>query len=223
LLALLQALETQLSAAAAQLAKLQGDTAIQDEELRMVRMEMEGKAAQLREVKLQEQRQAADKVSQGPIVLGSALGLHPPKLQPLYPSLSSIVGSIVQPAWVLPACLIVPQCSRQRHQLAGYALSWFASDIWFLFGALLQDFEVRLAAVTAELQDKVAQQAAQLSSKADKLRLQGQELREVCAHRDHLNRTPGADRAGDGRRGQGGPAQAVWHVWQAGCCQGGCA
>jgi septal ring factor EnvC (AmiA/AmiB activator) len=77
----------------------------------------------------------------------------------------------------------------KQHLAAVFALSWFASDTWFLFGALLQDFEVRLAAVTAELQDKVAQQAAQLSSKADKLRLQGQQLREVCAHRDHLNST----------------------------------
>jgi hypothetical protein len=86
-------LKTQLSAAAEALAKLQGDMAIQAEELHMVRMEMEGKAAQLHEAdgKLQEQRQAAGKVSQGPITFGSALNVHSAKLQPPYHRLSSVV------------------------------------------------------------------------------------------------------------------------------------
>jgi hypothetical protein len=47
--------------------------------------------------------------------------------------------------------------------------------------AFLQDFEGQLAAATAELQDKLAQQAAQLCS-------QGNELRHVCAHRDDYDR-----------------------------------
>jgi hypothetical protein len=47
--------------------------------------------------------------------------------------------------------------------------------------AVLQEFEGQLAAATAELQDKLAQQAAQLRS-------QGNELRNVCTHRDDYDR-----------------------------------
>jgi hypothetical protein len=47
--------------------------------------------------------------------------------------------------------------------------------------AFLQDYEGQLAAATAELQDKLTQQAEQLRS-------QGNELRHVCAHRDDYDR-----------------------------------
>jgi chromosome segregation ATPase len=67
LLSCLQVLSTQLSAAAGELSKLQAQLATLTEEVRTLRQEAQDKGAQLRaaEDKLQEQRQAAAKVSQG--------------------------------------------------------------------------------------------------------------------------------------------------------------
>jgi regulator of replication initiation timing len=189
LFALLQVLEIQLSAAAEKLAKLQGDMAIQSEELRMVRMEMEVKAAQLHEAedKLQEQRQAAGKVSQGPIVLGSVRSLYPDKLQAIPPPLMYCRQRRAT-CLVASASFDLPPCLRQQVCWLQYLVCPGLPSDTQPPGAFLQDFEVRLAAVTAELKGKLRLQGKELSSKADKLRLQGQELREVCAHRDHLNR-----------------------------------